>query len=73
MGITTIVRIVVLAWSSTLMTLNYAGYVKEMDATFIASVFTSTLATFGIETRKKEENNLNTRFKKSIDSDSNAT
>lgn len=68
-----IVRIVILIWSSSLMTLHYAGYVKNMDATFIASIFTSTLATFGIESRKRDELKLSSGSKKSIDSNSNAT
>jgi|LauGreDrversion4_2_1035121.scaffolds.fasta_scaffold23357_6 hypothetical protein len=45
----TIVRIFILFWSSALLTLGYAGKLEKMDPTFVAAVFTSTLASFGID------------------------
>ena len=51
----TMVRFVVLGWSAGLMTMSYAGLMPKMDPTFIASVFTGTLATFGVDTIKKKE------------------
>ena len=52
-----LVRIVVLFWSGAILSLNYVtipNYEKDkIDPTFIASVFTGVLATFGIETAKK--------------------
>lgn len=50
----TIVRLVILGWSATLLTLGYMDYLKKMDATFIASIFTSTLATFGVDAANKK-------------------
>ncbi len=50
----TIVRLVILGWSASLLTLGYMDYLKKMDATFIASVFTSTLATFGVDAANKK-------------------
>jgi len=62
----TIVRLVILTWSASLLTLGYMDYLKKMDATFIASVFTSTLATFGVDAaNRKSKSSLD----KSIDCD----
>lgn len=65
----TIVRLLVLAWSATLLTLGYAKYLPEMDATFIASIFTSTLATFGVDAQRKREESK-TSLNKSVNSNS---
>lgn len=59
-GVSTLVRVIILGWSATILTLNYVTVPgipqKNIDPTFIASVFTGTLATFGvIPTKKKEE------------------
>ena len=48
----TLIRVIVLVWSAGILTLNYVkipGYEQgdKIDPTFIASVFTGTLATFG--------------------------
>ncbi len=58
--LSTIVRLAVLTWSAGILTLNYVeipGYVQEqkIDPTFIASVFTGTLATFGVQTSSKKK------------------
>jgi len=62
--LSTVVRLAVLTWSAGILTLNYVeipGYVQEqkIDPTFIASVFTGTLATFGVQagksSKKKDE------------------
>ena len=50
----TLIRVVVLVWSAGILTLNYVkipGYEQgdKIDPTFIASVFTGTLATFGVQ------------------------
>ena len=49
----TLIRVIVLVWSAGILTLNYVkipGYERgeRIDPTFIASVFTGTLATFGV-------------------------
>ena len=50
--ISTAVRITVLAWSGGILTLNYVAIPgvpqQKIDPTFIASVFTGVLASFGI-------------------------
>ena len=51
--LSTFVRLGILVWSAGILTLNYVeipGYKQEqkIDPTFIASVFTGTLATFGV-------------------------
>ena len=56
--LSTFVRLGVMIWAGAILTLNYVeipGYKQEqkIDPTFIASVFTGVLATFGIETAKK--------------------
>ena len=52
--ISTMVRITVLAWSGGILTLNYVAIPgvpqQKIDPTFIASVFTGVLASFGIQT-----------------------
>ena len=56
--ISTAVRITVLAWSGGILTLNYVAIPGEpqqkIDPTFIASVFTGVLASFGIQTASKK-------------------
>ena len=58
--ISTMVRITVLAWSGGILTLNYVAIPnfpqKNIDPTFIASVFTGVLATFGVQTAKSKQN-----------------
>jgi hypothetical protein len=52
------VRITVLAWSGGILTLNYVAIPgvpqQKIDPTFIASVFTGVLASFGIQTASKK-------------------
>jgi hypothetical protein len=56
--ISTMVRITVLAWSGGILTLNYVSIPgipqQKIDPTFIASVFTGVLASFGIQTASKK-------------------
>ena len=58
--LSTFVRLGILVWSAGILTLNYVeipGYKQEqkIDPTFIASVFTGTLATFGVQTSSKKK------------------
>ena len=60
MYLATLIRVVVLIWSAGILTLNYVkipGYDagEKLDPTFIASVFTGTLATFGVQTGGKKK------------------
>ena len=60
MYLATIIRVIVLVWSAGILTLNYVkipGYDagEKIDPTFIASVFTGTLATFGVQTGGKKK------------------
>ena len=57
----TLIRLIVLVWSAGILTLNYVkipGYDagEKIDPTFIASVFTGTLATFGVQAGGKKKN-----------------
>ena len=56
--ISTMVRITVLAWAGGILTLNYVAIPgvpqQKIDPTFIASVFTGVLASFGIQTASKK-------------------
>ena len=56
--ISTFVRITVLAWSGGILTLNYVAIPgvpqQKIDPTFIASVFTGVLASFGIQPASKK-------------------
>ena len=55
--VSTAVRLGVLVWSGGILTLNYVTVPgipqQKIDPTFIASVFTGVLASFGIQTAKK--------------------
>lgn len=46
-----IVRVLVLGWSATLLTVSYLGIfpTMKMDSTFVASLLTGAMAGFGIE------------------------
>ena len=56
--ISTFVRLGVLGWSGGILTLNYVAIPgvpqQKIDPTFIASVFTGVLASFGIQTASKK-------------------
>ena len=58
-GVSTLVRVIILGWSAAILTLNYVTVPgipqKNIDPTFIASVFTGTLATFGVVPAKKKD------------------
>ena len=56
--LSTFVRLGVVIWSGFILTLNYVelpglGKQERIDPTFIASVFTGALSSFGLETAKK--------------------
>ena len=55
----TFVRLGILIWSVGILTLNYVAIPnfpqKNIDPTFIASVFTGVLASFGIQTAKDKK------------------
>ena len=60
MILSTFVRLGILVWSGAILTLAYVGLPpafkmpkQDLDPTFIASVFTGVLATFGVQTTKK--------------------
>lgn len=59
--LSTLVRLGILVWSASILTLAYVRlppFLKipeqKLDPTFIASVFTGVLATFGVQTAKKQ-------------------
>ena len=58
--LSTFVRLGVMIWAGAILTLNYveiSGYKQEqkIDPTFIASVFTGVLATFGVQAGGKKK------------------
>ena len=59
-GVAILVRLVILGWSGAILTLNYITIPglpqQKIDPTFIASIFTGTLATFGVTATKKDNN-----------------
>ena len=62
--LSTFVRLGILIWAGGILTLNYVtfpGFAKQdkIDPTFIASVFTGVLATFGVEAGKNKGNKAN--------------
>ena len=70
-GVSTLVRIVIIGWSGAILTLNYVSIPglqqRQIDPTFIASVFTSCLASFNIQTSKKKEEKEDNNQKKVAD------
>ena len=50
-----LIRVAILSWSAALLTASYAGLLAKMDPTFIATVFTASAATFGINTLKNDK------------------
>ena len=64
MILSTFVRLGILVWSGAILTLAYVELPsalkmpkQDLDPTFIASVFTGVLATFGVQTTKKGATN----------------
>ena len=62
--LSTFVRLGVMIWAGGILTLNYVeipGYKQEqkIDPTFIASVFTGVLATFGVQAGSNKKNGGN--------------
>ena len=59
--VSTFVRLGILIWSGGILTLNYVTIPNfpqgKIDRTFIASVFTGVLATFGVQTAKNKNSN----------------
>ena len=57
--LTEIVKVSVLGWSAALLTLSYMGYFQKMDPTFVASIFSGSLAGYGLsrasDTIKKQK------------------
>ena len=60
--LSTVVRLAVLVWSAGILTLAYVKLPaafnipeQKLDPTFIASVFTGTLATFGVQASGKKK------------------
>ncbi len=57
--LSTFVRLGILVWAGGILTLPYVSIPwlrqQKIDPTFIASVFTGALSTFGIETEKRDK------------------
>jgi len=70
-GVSTLVRVIILGWSATILTLNYVTIPgvpqRNIDPTFIASVFTGNLATFGVVPAKKDKKDENNDGEKKCD------
>ena len=70
-GVSTLVRVVILGWSGAILTLNYVSIPglaqRQIDPTFIASVFTGCLSSFNIQTSKKKEGKEDNNQKKLAD------
>ena len=57
----TIVKVSILVWSAALLTLSYweppsGKKIVDFDPTFIASIFSGSLASFGLQVGKKKNN-----------------
>ena len=65
----TIVKVSILLWSATLLTLSYweppnGKKIVAFDPTFIASIFSASTASLGLSIGKKGNNNQNTKAPK---------
>lgn len=60
-SIADIVKCMVLLWSATLLTVSYLGFFPQMkmDNTFVASLLTGAMASFGIERKSNGNGNGN--------------
>jgi len=56
-SIADIVRVMVLGWSATLLTVSYLNIIPgmKMDSTFVASLLTGAMAGFGIERKASNQ------------------
>ena len=54
-----VVKCAVLLWSATLLTISYLGFFPQMkmDNTFVASLLTGAMASFGIERKTNGNGN----------------
>ena len=60
----TIVKVAVLIWSASMLSLSYweppnGKKIVDFDPTFIASIFSGSLAALGVQTGKKKNGNGN--------------
>jgi len=53
--VNTVIQVVVLLWCGVVLTASWASGQKHADSTFVAGVFTSVLANFGILAARREE------------------
>ena len=58
-GVADLVKCAVLLWSATLLTVSYLGLFPQMkmDNTFVASLLTGAMASFGIERKSNGNGN----------------
>ena len=68
----TIVKVSILLWSATLLTLSYweppdGKKIVDFDPTFIASIFSASTASLGLSIGKKGNNNGNAKAPKIVD------
>ena len=65
-----LVKTAVLAWSATLLTISYLGIYEKMkmDNTFVASLLTGAMASFGIERKSNGNGNKKPTIVESKDS-----
>ena len=68
----TIVKVCVLLWSATLLSLSYyeppsGKKIVDFDPTFIASIFSASTASLGLSIGKKGNNNGNGKAPKIVD------
>jgi ribulose 1,5-bisphosphate synthetase/thiazole synthase len=49
-----IVKALVLVWSAGVLTASYMGMLQKMDPTFVASLLSGTLASYGISRMDKD-------------------
>jgi hypothetical protein len=53
-----IVKALVLVWSAGVLTASYMGMLQKMDPTFVASLLSGTLASYGISRVDKDKKEI---------------
>ena len=54
---TEIVKFIVLLWAGGVLTMSYMVNIQKMDPTFVASLLSGTLASYGIQRMKDSNGN----------------
>lgn len=55
MSLINFMKVSVVVWTGSMLTAHYAGILRDIDATFIAGLLTSTLGSMGVDVMRKND------------------